>query len=146
MPALLGSLSARNSDQNKIRSAIARRHVDPADIPDTAKVKPTQLPRGSKASRPLKRKAQEDASSSIHSQVRGSYSGVSQPDPSQLRESEQEEADKDHLVEDVKDELYCTMQAKVVGIQYYTGMCDGFILSSSLKEFRFGRSRGRGSP
>jgi hypothetical protein len=38
-----------------------------------------------------------------------------------MRESEQE-ADKGHLAEEVKDELYCTMQAKVVGIQYYNGM------------------------
>ncbi|KAM6502461.1 SNF2 family N-terminal domain containing protein, partial [Amanita muscaria] len=113
-----------NPDQQKIRTAIARGFVDPVDIPNTARAKPTQRPVDPKALNPRKRKTSEDVPSPIVTQSKTSQPDKFQPGPSksgnyQMVEEIEEENNPE---EEVKDELYCTMSAKVVGIQYYTGL------------------------
>ncbi|KAF8622719.1 hypothetical protein AX15_006810 [Amanita polypyramis BW_CC] len=114
----------RNSDKQRIRLAIARRRIDPSDIPDTARSQSAEAPTSSSsASNPLKRRIVEHSVS--HSQLQelsSSQLGLSQPGGSQGEEAEED----DPPDEEVKDELYCIFPTRVVGIQYYTGMaCPG---------------------
>ena len=89
----------RREDQTKIRKALAICRIDPSDVPDTAKVSDnkTVIPSSSKK----KRKAEFDSQST-----------------SQL---DQEVADIDLTQEEVRDEIYCALTTKIVGVQYYKG-------------------------
>lgn len=135
-PDILRQLAAHNvdripgfqelkvSDQAKVRQALARRHVDPADIPETAK------PPGSQTT-PAASSQPAQVTASKTSQKRGanvlephssqlSASALSAPSSSQINDDEELNADESN-VEETRDELYCVLKTQVVGIQYYSG-------------------------
>lgn len=104
--ANLGTSS--NPDKQKVRLAIARGRID---IPAASQPVAASLAAAA-ASNSLKRK--------IGDLAEISEVGCSQP------ASQREEADEDTpSVEEAKDELYCVLSTKVVGIQYYTGTSIG---------------------
>jgi SWI/SNF-related matrix-associated actin-dependent regulator of chromatin subfamily A3 len=126
----------RNEDQRRIRTAVTNRHIDPADVPESAKT--IDLTALENASAPLatqgkgKRKADNTAGQST-SLPSSSQPGSSQPSSSQPRASQRygtnslqgdvieidDDEDVDNGPEEVKDELYCMLKTNVVGIQYY---------------------------
>ena len=92
-------VSHRPEDQAKVRLAVGLGRVDPADVPASAKI--------SSASSPNKRKLPASATQ-IHSAGSSSLGQV-------------EINDDDASSEGTVDELYCTLETTVVGIQYYHG-------------------------
>ncbi|KAF7361792.1 DNA repair protein rad5 [Mycena venus] len=101
------------ADKKKIRDAISARRVDPSDVPVTARASAQVAnPAPSQKRRRAEFEASQGASSS---QSSSSVLSRSQP----VAEEEEEEE-----VTEVEppDELYCTMQTDVVGVQYYRGM------------------------
>ncbi|KAJ8696722.1 hypothetical protein PTI98_006569 [Pleurotus ostreatus] len=119
--AILGTLAAiplgnfhglnnlSSVDQQKVQRAIALRRVEPSNVsrtPAKASKAPTVIDLTQK-----KRKAPlEEVSSNAQA------SSSNQPTLTQ----DVEEAEEP--VEDVREDLYCTMTTNVVGIQYYTGL------------------------
>ncbi|PFH50907.1 hypothetical protein AMATHDRAFT_3537 [Amanita thiersii Skay4041] len=105
-----GFQELRTTDKQKIRTAIARGRIDPADIPETTKASlsaPSAAPASSS-----KRKRDEVVPSASQS---GNLSTVNPHDNKEDDEDAQEE-------EDVRHVLYFTFKSSVVGIQYYTGL------------------------
>ncbi|RDB25140.1 DNA repair protein rad5 [Hypsizygus marmoreus] len=123
MGSISGFQGLTPQDQQKIRLAISLRRIDPADVPESAKAKPVTTPAAAGPSaRPSqqKRKAEHDLLSASQS------SSTSPPLATQIvrdatrrvEDEPMEEVDE----EEVKDEVYCTMNTNVVGIQYYKGL------------------------
>jgi len=112
-------------DQNKIRLAISLRRVDPADIPYTARVNipPSTIPVSAPTTAPATQMGQKRTSTQAGLTARPSV--ASAPSHSQANV----EVEKEITEEEVRDELYCTMNTNVVGIQYYRGV---FVCSSPL--------------
>ncbi|KAJ7217931.1 SNF2 family N-terminal domain-containing protein [Mycena pura] len=124
------------ADQNKIRTAVSLRRVDPADIPATAKrttesravnsapgipvtAKRTTESRAITAPGRKRRREEYDVP---NSQASSSVSGLSGPSAVQ-REQVHEEEDSDSVEPDeALDELYVTKKLNVVGVQYYNGL------------------------
>ena len=108
----------RYEDQQKVGRAIAAQHVDPADIPTTAKVvpPPAMVPGVSfNALAALKRKYQPDVAETSRS-----LSQISMP--KSARGSPGDDDDDVMLAEpEPVDELYCVMKTSIVGVQYYEG-------------------------
>ncbi|KLO20367.1 hypothetical protein SCHPADRAFT_897662 [Schizopora paradoxa] len=122
-----GFRNLRPADKEKVKQAIARLRVDPADVPPSARNPNLQPPPSSvKTQNGLKRKAdaiagpsssQTQASSSHRSaSTSANRSHTSGPDVMEL------DSDDDNDVEEVRDELYCMINTKVVGLQYYKGL------------------------
>ncbi|PCH43964.1 hypothetical protein WOLCODRAFT_133049 [Wolfiporia cocos MD-104 SS10] len=138
--------SARPEDQSKIRLAVGLRHIDPADVPESAKAQAQSQPStaisdstgvmmSSQPSEPSsapgpsqkKRKATSETSAAPSQPVAVSRTVPSQHihslthlTPSQI--VEEEDTENIPEVEDVKDELIVTLGTKVVGVQYYKGL------------------------
>ncbi|KAL5507134.1 ARC19 [Sanghuangporus vaninii] len=117
--------SLKHVDQAKIRRAIARKQVDPEDVPASAKtlaLPPSARPSNSN-SQSGKRKASSTAGPSS-SQASGSSQAPATHRSSGLMPSDVIEVvdDEDEPEPETKDELYCVLETQVVGVQYYTGM------------------------
>ncbi|KAJ7287410.1 SNF2 family N-terminal domain-containing protein [Mycena rebaudengoi] len=96
------------SDQQKIRKAIARRSVDPADVPASARptvVAPTNQPNEKKRKAVEAAPANQASASTSRSVALG-------------EEEDEEEVPEVEIVE----ELLVSMETSVVGVQYYTGL------------------------
>ncbi|KAH8119200.1 SNF2 family N-terminal domain-containing protein [Phellopilus nigrolimitatus] len=121
-----GFRGLRPSDQAKIRQAIARKRVDPTDVPESAKsssiTQPTQTSSPVKTQK--KRKADSLAGPSS-SQTRVPSSSQSVNDGGTITQGnviEIDDNDEEYSEEEPKDELYCMMSSQVVGVQYYKGL------------------------
>jgi SWI/SNF-related matrix-associated actin-dependent regulator of chromatin subfamily A3 len=103
----------RAVDKARVTLAMSLRRIDPADIPESARVKKPILASNhvSTSNAPKKRKAAQaglgQASSSTNPTPTAS---ASFPCPTQ------EDGE-----EEIVDELYCNLTTSVVGIQYYNG-------------------------
>ncbi|GJE94457.1 SNF2 family N-terminal domain-containing protein [Phanerochaete sordida] len=110
-----GFSNLRPEDQAKVRMAVGKRRIDPADVPASAKppsaaAAPSTAPAGTQ----LKRKA-DDAP----------QAGPSQPVAAQRPGMRTIRVDDDIEIvqdEEVKDELYVMYKTNIVGVQYYKGM------------------------
>lgn len=129
----------RREDKAKVRKAIASRRVDPADVPESAKTLPTPITNtgvmagGLGVTAPTlnqkKRKALQEASAPASSSASSSHNPhSSQPQPlrrlahREVIEILDDEDEVEEIDEEPRDELYCMMTAKIVGVQYYRGM------------------------
>jgi SWI/SNF-related matrix-associated actin-dependent regulator of chromatin subfamily A3 len=119
-------------DKARVTLAMSLRRIDPADIPESARVKKPILASNhvSTSNAPKKRKAAQaglgQASSSTNPAPTTSASAsasASFPCPTQ-----------EDTEEDIVDELYCNLTTSVVGIQYYKGR-NFFISSENLKAY-----------
>ncbi|TFK44820.1 SNF2 family N-terminal domain-containing protein [Crucibulum laeve] len=109
---ITGFQELKPSDQQKIRLAISLRRIDPADIPVTAKATTTSsMPTPATRSVLSQKRKANDAPSSLK------Y--ISTPSSLQMPE---EEVEEESTEEEPKDEIYCTLNTSVVGIQYYEGL------------------------
>ncbi|KIM40208.1 hypothetical protein M413DRAFT_28716 [Hebeloma cylindrosporum] len=103
-------------DKARVTLAMSLRRIDPADIPESARVKQPILPGNHVATSnvPKKRKVAQaglgQASSSTNRTPTASAS-ASAPSPTQ-----------EDVEEEIVDELYCNLTTSVVGIQYYKGL------------------------
>lgn len=123
MERITGFMNLRRSDQAKVRQAIARKRVDPTDVPETAKNSQS----ASTAVPPVTQKREADATAGpSSSQTRVPLSsqptadrrgGTSTQGVTDLSDDENEGSE-----EESKDELYCIMSTQVVGLQYYKGI------------------------
>lgn len=120
-------ITFRPEDQRKVRLAVGMRRVDPSDVPDSAKG--VAAGEGSAGPGPSqkKRKAAFEAamaSSQGSSQRRTQPSSsqgprqISGPSASQFPREVEEEIPEQ---EQITDELYCSYNTNIVGVQYYTG-------------------------
>ncbi|KAI0256048.1 SNF2 family N-terminal domain-containing protein [Lactifluus subvellereus] len=142
-PQILGNISSygvervagfsglRAEDQARVRLAVQRRRVDPADftgsssssqpIPQPSQSTSTQAP----ASSPRKRKADTaPGPSQNHNVVMPSPTQAAARQAATGGAAWEEGADAEEIVEEQIDELYCTVSSNVVGIQYYKGLVD----------------------
>ncbi|KAG6842158.1 hypothetical protein C0991_001651 [Blastosporella zonata] len=108
-------------DQAKVKLALSLHRIDPADIPNSAKASPTVVTAAGTSERPIqkKRKAEQDrlsALSAVSTQTT-SYNHLILPSATQIAEDEAIEQTPGEVI----DELYCTLNSNVVGIQYYKG-------------------------
>ena len=130
----------RTEDQKKIRTALATRRIDPADIPASAKL-PSALPSSQASSQPKptassndkKRKTPHvtiEASSKGNAPAQNTPTPASQTPATQRAQavanipvdaSWEEGAEDEAPEEEPRDELYCTKSTNVVGVQYYGG-------------------------
>lgn len=111
--------SFRAVDKARVTLAMSLRRIDPADIPESARVKKPILTSNHVTSNaPKKRKAAQaglgQASSSTNPTPTAS---ASFPCPTQ-----------EDVEEEIVEELYCNLTTSVVGIQYYKGQ--NFFISS----------------
>ena len=138
---ILFVLNNRREDQAKVRRAILSRRIDPADIPASAKLPIANhfdnVPAPILGQKKRKASAQEAAAASS-SQTAVPHKPqpiassqllrcLSQPAARQEMEDEDEEANA--YEEEPRDELYCILDSKIVGVQYYKG-CVYFFLPS----------------
>ncbi len=117
----------RPADREKVKQAIARKRVDPADVPASAR-NPNlpQPPSPTTVRNGVKRKADAIAgASSSQTKVASSsqHSASTSVNRSRTFDADVIEigSDDDNEVEEVRDELYCMLNTKVVGLQYYKG-------------------------
>ncbi|GLB37536.1 putative HIRAN [Lyophyllum shimeji] len=121
--SVAGFKDLRPQDQQKIKLAICSRRIDPGDIPESAKAKRTAIPAAGPSERPSqkKRKAEQDnqfAAGTPTMSTSAVPSSLTLPSKSQLAADEGIE----EAPEEARDELYCTLNTNVVGIQYYKGL------------------------
>jgi SWI/SNF-related matrix-associated actin-dependent regulator of chromatin subfamily A3 len=134
---IAGFSRLHTEDQKRVREALKKRHVDPADLtgaasssgplPQPSQVTATQPPS------PRKRKADVIAGPS-------QTQNVVTPSPARaaFRQAAmgctawEEGADAEEVVDQQVDELYCSLSSNVVGIQYYKGVCDRLFYTRSL--------------
>ena len=124
-----GFTSLKAADQAKIRQAIARKHVDLSDVPESAKI---PVPPGSVRSVTSRKRKPSSVLEPSSSQTAGPSSSQtttihrsSGPMPSDVIELTDE--DEDEPGQETRDELYCVMKTQVVGLQYYTGVTSNSI-------------------
>ncbi|KAG7098689.1 hypothetical protein E1B28_000603 [Marasmius oreades] len=121
-----GYAELKPSDQQRIRTAVALRRINPSDIPKSAR---TALPVPSRetnvsagSSQRQKRKAPPPESALRHvPQLSGSQRPPTTPSANETIVVDDDDTEPDNF-EEVKDELYCELMTKVVGIQYYKGL------------------------
>lgn len=121
------------ADQAKIRLALARRHVDPADVPETAKAPAAlalSVPSSSQSAPRTSQKRSSDALDQSSSQ-RSSGTALG-PSSSRIIDLSDEENAEEPSSEEDRDELYVVLKTKVVGIQYYHG--SSYYSSSSISQ------------
>ncbi|KZO90728.1 hypothetical protein CALVIDRAFT_568793 [Calocera viscosa TUFC12733] len=124
--------SLRSEDQQKVRTALHSRTIDPADYPANAAPMPqaasssqtagpssSQTAISTATSKSRKRKA-ETSDPPSSSQPIASQTGGRTLMPSQATELRQDEDVDDD--DDGADEIYVVMNSQVVGIQYYQGL------------------------
>ena len=120
------------ADQAKVKKAVARGAIDPADVPASARTLDLHdLP----SSQSLKRAHSSMANPPSSSQPVPSSSQFSRSTGSNNQEvyavdSDEEDVGAETPENSRHEELYCIMPANVVGIQYYRGACRLFNLSS----------------
>lgn len=140
----------RVEDQAKIRRAIAMRRVDPLNFPPSAKVRaPNQTTSGTTTIPVLSQKKRKAAQNAESSMTQPASQHLLQPTATQsmARETEEEvQAERlNAYEEDPRDELYCILSSKIVGVQYYKGqisvMLSEYYPSSSVDCFRHGGTR-----
>ncbi len=132
---LLSMSLYRPEDQQKIRLAVGLRRVDPSDVPETAKGIATGDGNAGPGPSQKKRKAAFEAAmassqgSSQHRTQPASSQGPRQiagPSVSQFpAEVEEVIPEQDEII----DELYCSYNTNIVGVQYYKGEGSAFIWS-----------------
>ncbi|KAK7472758.1 hypothetical protein VKT23_000868 [Stygiomarasmius scandens] len=115
------------SDQQKIRRAIVERHVDPADIPATARKPEAPRPQAPPVQTAVQRGAPIQASTSATQASTGQNKRKAQDQAltsSQAPVSQVVDVDdpEDNAPEEAIDELYCCLNTNVVGLQYYKGL------------------------
>ncbi|TFK73969.1 hypothetical protein BDN72DRAFT_789912 [Pluteus cervinus] len=117
------------ADQQKIRTAASKGHVDLADIPSSAKVqsqpRPANHPTASRGARAVvvKTTAARDLPPSATISTQPSNSFVKRKLPDDILPNKKDESDEAARAEpESQDELYCTLPTNVVGIQYYDGL------------------------
>ncbi|KAG1716393.1 hypothetical protein ID866_745 [Astraeus odoratus] len=128
-----GFSALRSQDQVKVRCAIASGRIDPADVPASAKIVAPAVIRPSASTAPPSICSQSTLPSGGRQQKRkqpSEHSGtlksldqaaVASAGVHRLLDDEDEEI---VLIDpEPVDELYCKYETKVVGIQYYKGMC-----------------------
>lgn len=118
--------------------AVGLHRIDPADVPDTAKLQNSQgttaksnvkaptTPGSSQKKRKAAAMASSQPTTPASSQPSSSQPRSSQAlhRPSQLSTSQMLEEDDDEdvvEVEDTRDELYVMLKTSIVGVQYYNG-------------------------
>ncbi|EGO00039.1 hypothetical protein SERLA73DRAFT_167889 [Serpula lacrymans var. lacrymans S7.3] len=137
-PIILGALSAQNprnikgydslksEDQQKVRRAISNRCIDATDIPPSVRTlvaPPVARSNVTAGSSQRKRKASFDPGVSFASPSQSNSSQVPHVGRYNHHMPISEDSDDEViLIEDPRDELYCVMQASVVGVQYYKGL------------------------
>jgi SWI/SNF-related matrix-associated actin-dependent regulator of chromatin subfamily A3 len=107
-------------DQQKVRKAVSNRRLDISNIPATTKISDSNQLNAASVSGPnhKKRKAALEASQPAGSHVPPPQtSGSIKLQPLAEEEIEEDESQE----EEPRDEVYCTMMTKIVGIQYYQG-------------------------
>ncbi|KAH9961307.1 SNF2 family N-terminal domain-containing protein [Russula dissimulans] len=127
-----GFSSLHADDQARVRLALKRRRVDPADLtgPSPSSSKPMSQPSQVSATQPTassskKRKADNTLGPSQSQNV-----VVPSPTQAATRQAAiggtawEEGADAEEVLDEQIDELYCTLSSNVVGIQYYKGLVD----------------------
>ena len=127
-----GFQELRVEDQAKIRKAIAQRHVDPADVPETAK-EPSipALPQPS-SSQTAPGTSRKRSATLLHpSGSQASAQHFSSSSSTRVIDISDEESTEEANAEETVDELYCIMKTQVVGIQYYHGIVWHIQLSNS---------------
>ncbi|KAJ7703076.1 SNF2 family N-terminal domain-containing protein [Mycena rosella] len=108
------------ADQSKIRTAISRRRVDPADIPSNQVPLPSnQIPQQATAKTPSQKKRRAEFEAASDSQT--PTSSASAP-LARIPAAEEEEDEVEIIEVEPPDELYIAMKASVVGVQYYRGL------------------------
>ncbi|KAL5485063.1 ARC19 [Sanghuangporus weigelae] len=117
--------SLKHADQAKIRRAIARKQVDPEDVPasaNTLALPPSTQP-SNLNSQTGKRKASSIAGPSS-SQASSSPQAPTTHRSTELMPNDVIEVvdDEDEPDPETRDELYCVLETQVVGVQYYAGM------------------------
>ncbi|KAF5380521.1 hypothetical protein D9615_004518 [Tricholomella constricta] len=128
-----GFKNLKPQDQQKIRLAISLRRIDPDDIPDSAKARPMPTPSaGANNDRPSQKKRKAEPEPLLASQGAPSSSFTTSTNPTPPASSRMKISTATRLAEDerveeapreeVRDELYCTMNTNVMGIQYYKGL------------------------
>jgi SWI/SNF-related matrix-associated actin-dependent regulator of chromatin subfamily A3 len=110
----------RPNDQSKIRLAISLQRIDPVDVPVTVRGKPVRIT------------PSVASTSQNHRKRTALEAGFESASTDRNLTATQEPPEEEVVDEDVADELYCTMVAKVVGIQYYTGTSPCFLLMTQL--------------
>ncbi|KAF7967470.1 hypothetical protein HWV62_34115 [Athelia sp. TMB] len=117
---IIGFESLRREDQAK---------VDPSDIPASARIQ-ISIPAGpTTASAPvLSQKKRKAAQVAAQMETPGSQIALPASQPvrsltqTMARETEEEAEQSGAYEEEPRDELYCVLNSKIVGVQYYTGM------------------------
>jgi SWI/SNF-related matrix-associated actin-dependent regulator of chromatin subfamily A3 len=129
----------RPDDQQKVRRAIATQHVDPADIPASAKVvaapvatvtephAPSQSGQASIQAVGQKKRKLALESSGTSSQLSAPRASAAPVGARRLTSSALHDEDDEVMIIEPEpvDELYCVTSASIVGVQYYKG---GFYL------------------
>lgn len=111
------------ADQAKIRLALAQRHVDPADVPESAKVPAALASSVPSSSQSAPRTSQKRSSDALDQSSSQRSSGtVLGPSSSRIIDLSDEENAEEPSSEEDRDELYVALKTKVVGIQYYHGL------------------------
>lgn len=103
----------RPEDQDKVRRAISTGQVDASDVPEAAKTSDSSNITEIKHSQKKRKATFEEPALPTRPSTSQLASSQSQP---------REVIDVDLVEEEVKDEIYCVLTTKVVGIQYYKGM------------------------
>jgi len=119
---LTGLSSLRTEDQARVRLALEKRRVDPAN--DTQPSKPPKQTSAQMSPSNEKKRKVVTVSDVLPSQ------NIAAPSPTQAAVRRavvigdatwEEGADPNEVVEEQVDELYCTLSSNVVGVQYYKG-------------------------
>lgn len=105
------------------------RQVDPSDMPASARIQ-ISIPAGpTTASAPvLSQKKRKAAQVAAQTETPGSQIALPASQPvrsltqTMARETEEEAEQSGAYEEEPRDELYCVLNSKIVGVQYYTGM------------------------
>ncbi|KAH7924627.1 hypothetical protein BV22DRAFT_1129678 [Leucogyrophana mollusca] len=117
---VIGFGNLKPDDQARVRQAIARRMVDPSDVPESAKVRAPAA--AAPAPSQKKRKAAFEGVANL-SQPSASQAKSAHASARPLARLAQEEDDEVMIIEpEPVDELYCMMNTNVVGVQYYKGL------------------------
>ncbi|KAF9263265.1 hypothetical protein L218DRAFT_927698 [Marasmius fiardii PR-910] len=119
-----GYAELKSSDQQKIRTAVALRRINPSDVPKSARVAlPVTRHTNAHSSSSQNQKRKEPPESAPSRYIPPSSNSQMLPVTSSAFETIviDDDTDADNT-EEVRDELYCDLPTKVVGIQYYTGL------------------------
>ncbi|KIJ19024.1 hypothetical protein PAXINDRAFT_97103, partial [Paxillus involutus ATCC 200175] len=134
--SITGFSTIRPDDQQKVRRAIATQHIDPADIPASAKVvaapvatvtephAPSQSGQASIQAVGQKKRKLALESSGTSSQLSAPRASAAPVGARRLTSSALHDEDDEVMIIEPEpvDELYCVTSASIVGVQYYKGL------------------------